>query len=86
MKNRIEKSNKTKFDYIARNLGIAGVAIMALTIIIGGSTLISIKEKNQALVRSLAVQTMSIEKGKSFNQGVKYTLDNNGEVEVIIEE
>lgn len=86
MKNRIEKSNKTKFDYIARNLGIAGVAIMALTIIIGGSTLISIKEKNQALVRSLAVQTMSIEKGKSFNQGAKYTLDNNGEVEVIIEE
>ena len=53
MKNRINKSNKTRFDYIARKLGLLGGVILAGTCILGGETLINIKKENQILLAQL---------------------------------
>ena len=46
MRNKIEKTNKTKFDYKARILGVVGIAIFALTVIIGGNTLLTISNES----------------------------------------
>ena len=43
MKNKIEKTNKTKFDYVARALGVFGFIIIAAVSLIGGITLSNMK-------------------------------------------
>lgn len=58
MRNRIEKSNKTGFDYTARKLGVIGAIILATTCIAGGITLSSVRSENRTLTHALA-QTVS---------------------------
>ena len=83
MRNRIEKTNKTKFDYIARTLGILGVFIIAGTAIIGGTTLASISNENKNLI-NLIEQT---EKEETRVQNAKNgVIISTEEVEIVIEE
>lgn len=50
MRNKIEKTNKTKFDYVARTLGVFGFVIIAIVTLIGGITLSSINNDNTVLL------------------------------------
>lgn len=87
MKNKVEKTNKTRFDYIARRLGVIGLAVMALTFIIGGNALISVKEENQTLIKSISTKTKFIEKTQMAKDPYEKVLQiADGKVEVNFEE
>lgn len=66
MKNIIEKSNKTKFDYTCRKLGLIGLFIIGLTIILGGSQILILIKSNNELTKSIAqVEQNNEEKNKT---------------------
>lgn len=79
MRNRIEKSNKTKFDYRARVLGIIGIAIIAVTFIVGGHTLTTISNENKTLVNlidSPSTQNKSNEKAAIENEKLEIVVED----------
>lgn len=81
MRNRIEKANKTKFDYVCRTLGIFGFLIIVATVIIGGNTLSAISSENKTLANLINVQeenTNKIQNAKNNEEIV------NTEIRVII--
>lgn len=82
MKNRIEKANKTKFDYVARSLGIFGILIIIATCFIGGITLTSISNENKNLINVINNSHKEVDK----TQNAKNDELNNKNIEVIIEE
>lgn len=82
MRNKIEKTNKTKFDYKARILGVVGIAIFALTVIIGGNTLLTISNENKALINLVETPTNN----KTFANKANNTDLETKNVEIIIEE
>lgn len=53
MRNRINKSNKTGFDYTARKLGVIGAIVLATTCIAGGIALSSVRSENRTLIYAL---------------------------------
>ena len=53
MKNKIEKTNKTKFDYVARTLGVLGFVIIAAVSLIGGITISNINTENKTLIAQI---------------------------------
>lgn len=80
MRNRIEKSNKTKFDYRARVLGIIGIAIIAVTFIVGGHTLTTISNENKTLVNlidSPSAQTKNNEKVAVENERLEIVVEDD---------
>ena len=81
MRNKIEKTNKTKFDYKARILGVVGIAIFALTVIIGGNTLLTISNENKTLINLVETPT-----NKTFANKANNTDLDTENVEIIIEE
>ena len=83
MRNRIEKANKTKFDYVARTLGIFGILIIAGTALIGGTTLASISNENKNLINLIEQSEKEETKIQNAKNGVVISTE---EVEVIIEE
>lgn len=82
MRNKIEKTNKTKFDYKARILGVVSIAIFALTVIIGGNTLLTISNENKTLINLVETPTNN----KTFANKVNNTDLETENVEIIIEE
>ena len=83
MRNRIEKANKTKFDYVARTLGIFGILIIAGTALIGGTTLASISNENKNLINLIEQSEKEETKIQNAKNGVVISTE---EVEVVIEE
>ncbi len=80
MRNRIEKSNKTKFDYRARVLGIIGIAIIAVTFIVGGHTLTTISNENKTLINlidSPSAQTKNNEKVAVENERLEIVVEDD---------
>lgn len=53
MKNKIEKTNKTKFDYVARALGVFGFVIIDAVSLIGGITLSNMNAENRTLIAQI---------------------------------
>lgn len=82
MRNKIEKTNKTKFDYKARILGVVSIAIFALTVIIGGNTLLTISNENKTLINLVETPTNN----KTFANKANNTDLETENVEIIIEE
>lgn len=83
MRNRIEKSNKTRFDYVARTLGIFGILIIIATAFIGGTTLASISNENKNLIN--LIETANMDETKIQNAKNGEVVDSE-KIEVIIEE
>lgn len=75
MKNKVIKENKTKFDYVARKLGICGVVIMALTFIIGGSVLVTTKKQNLTLTQNLDYNSKKIERIQEIRQSNEFVVE-----------
>lgn len=83
MRNRIEKSNKTKFDYRARVLGFIGIAIIAATFAIGGHTLLTISNENKALVNLIETPTNT---KNHANKNDEVKTKENEKLVIVIEE
>lgn len=83
MRNRIEKSNKTKFDYVARTLGVFGILIIAVTAIVGGTTLASVSNENKNLINMIEMTQQEETRIQNAKNG---SVINTEEVEIIIEE
>lgn len=55
MRNIIEKSNMTKFDYQARKLGVIGLIIISFTLILGGTILVNLHREQQVLMQKISL-------------------------------
>ncbi len=84
MKNRIEKANKTKFDYVARSLGIFGILIIIATCFIGGITLTSISNENRNLINIIDNSHKEVDKIQNAKNDELVNKEKN--IEIIVEE
>lgn len=82
MKNRIEKANKTKFDYVCRGLGVFGFILIIATVVIGGSTLNTISNENKTLTNLINIQEETTNKTQNAKSNDEIV---NSNMEIIIE-
>lgn len=82
MKNRIEKANKTKFDYVCRGLGVFGFILIVATVVIGGSTLNTISNENKTLTNLINIQEETTNKTQNAKNNEEIV---NSNIEIIIE-
>ncbi len=81
MRNRIDKSNKTGFDYTARKLGVIGAIILATTCIAGGITLSAVRNENRTLTHALTQTVTGESKAQANKAGGEIVLT---EEEIIV--
>lgn len=75
MKNKVEKFNMTKFDYVSRKLAIFGLFVMIFTIAIGGSILIRMINENKYLTNVLSDKSKLNDQVVKNINGVEYIVD-----------
>lgn len=75
MKNKVEKFNMTKFDYVSRKLAIFGLFVMIFTIAIGGSILIRMINENKYLTNVLSDKSKLNDQVVKNKNGVEYIVD-----------
>lgn len=75
MRNKVEKFNMTKFDYVSRKLAIFGLFVMIFTIAIGGSILIRMINENKYLTNVLSDKSKLNDQVVKNKNGVEYIVD-----------
>ena len=75
MRNKVEKFNKTKFDYVSRKLAIFGLFVMIFTVAIGGSILVNMINENKYLTNLLSDKTQLSEEVVKNKNAVEYVLE-----------
>ena len=81
MKNKVEKFNKTKFDYVSRKLAIFGLFIMIFTVAIGGSILVNMINENKYLMNVLTDESKLDDQVIKNINGNEYVLEAGDDYE-----
>lgn len=81
MKNKVEKFNKTKFDYVSRKLAIFGLFIMIFTVAIGGSILVNMINENKYLMNVLTDKSKLDDQVIKNINGNEYVLEAGDDYE-----
>ena len=81
MKNKVEKFNKTKFDYVSRKLAIFGLFIMIFTVAIGRSILVNMINENKYLMNVLTDKSKLDDQVIKNINGNEYVLEAGDDYE-----